>query len=260
MEFIDQLNNVVTLSKTPSRIVSLVPSQTELLVDLGLRENIVGITKFCIHPSDLRNEKTMVGGTKKVNFKKIKALKPDLIICNKEENTETMVRQLEIIAPVWVSDVNTIADCVGMIEKLGEVLNVLEKALTIVSKIKKELKEFEFFIEDKLPKKTLYLIWKDPFMAVGKPTFIDALLHLNKFENSITDEVSRYPEIDLVLFNKVDLILLSTEPYPFKESHVLNLQAEVGTNVSLVDGEYFSWYGTRLIKAFEYFKTLHTGL
>src|SRR5690554_2995659 len=98
MEFIDQLNRVVKLSKTPTRIVSLVPSQTELLVDLGLRDNIVGVTKFCVHPNKLRKEKTIVGGTKNVHFEKVTALNPDIVICNKEENTEEIVIELEKIA------------------------------------------------------------------------------------------------------------------------------------------------------------------
>lgn len=257
MEFIDQLNRTVTLTNIPSRIVSLVPSQTELLVDLGLRKNIVGITKFCVHPANLRKEKTIVGGTKTVNFSKIKLLKPDIIICNKEENTEEMVLQLESIAPVWVSDISTITESIEMIKRLGEVFDVTEKASEIILKIELEWDGFKLCLKNFPSKKVLYLIWKDPYMAAGKDTFINALLRLNNFENCIIEEISRYPEVEWDLLKSADLVLLSTEPYPFKDEHVVELQNKIEAKIKLVDGEYFSWYGSRLIKAFGYFKTLH---
>src|SRR5690606_35600960 len=177
--------------------VSLVPSQTELLLELGLRSNIVGVTKFCVHPLDLRGEKTIVGGTKQVNYSKIKSLKPDIIICNKEENTEEMVLQLESIAPVWVSDIATIPESIDVIEGLGEVFKITEKSSQIVSKIELEWEDFNEYVKDFPPKKVLYLIWKDPYMAVGKKIIIDVLLGLNNFENIFTDEKSRYPEVTL---------------------------------------------------------------
>ena len=202
MEFVDQLNRTVILKKTPSRIVSLVPSQTELLVDLGLRNNIVGITKFCVHPKDLRTEKIIVGGTKKVNYNKIKSLRPDIIICNKEENTKEMVRQLEAIAPVWVSDVETLPDCLRIIDQLGKIFGVSEKALKIASKIEYELKEFQQLLQHVSLKKVVYVIWKNPYMAAGKSTFIDSLLKINRFENIVGDLESRYPEISEEDFKK----------------------------------------------------------
>ncbi|MEH6764411.1 MAG: helical backbone metal receptor [Aequorivita antarctica] len=257
MEFIDQLNRTITLANIPSRIVSLVPSQTELLVDLGLRKNIVGITKFCVHPANLRKEKTIVGGTKTVNFTKIKLLKPDIIICNKEENTEEMVLQLESIAPVWVSDISTITESIEMIKRLGEVFDVTEKASEIILKIELEWDGFKLCLKNFPSKKVLYLIWKDPYMAAGKDTFINALLRLNNFENCIIEEISRYPEVEWDLLKSAELVLLSTEPYPFKDEHVVELKNKIDAKIKLVDGEYFSWYGSRLIKAFGYFKTLH---
>ena len=133
MEFVDQLNRTITLTKPPLRVVSLVPSQTELLIDLGLHKNIVGVTKFCVHPKSLRKEKTIVGGTKQVDFEKIKLLKPDIIICNKEENTEEMVLKLENIAPVWVSNIATISESIEMILELGEIFEIKGKAFEIAS-------------------------------------------------------------------------------------------------------------------------------
>ena len=257
MEFVDQLNRTLKFHIIPSRIVSLVPSQTELLVDLGLRNQIVGITKFCVHPINLREDKTIVGGTKNVNLQKVKSLNPDIIICNKEENTEEMVLQLEKIAPVWISDVNSISDSIKMIDEFGKIFNVSEKAMEIISNIESELNAFQDFVQNKPIRKTLYLIWKDPYMAAGRDTFINKLLELNRFVNVINSPASRYPEVTEEVFKDAELILVSTEPYPFKEEHVLKLQEKVKAEVKLVDGEYFSWYGSRLQRAFKYFKMLH---
>ena len=257
MEFVDQLNRAVVLKKIPSRIISLVPSQTELLVDLGLRESIVGVTKFCIHPTNLKSEKTIVGGTKNVNFDKIKTLNPDIIICNKEENTEEMVFELEKIAPVWISDIKTIDESLLMIKQLGEIFDVVQKALEIILKIEIKLSELRKIIQDFPKRNVLYIIWKDPYLAAGKDTFIDALLQANNFENSIDSSSSRYPEIGDDEFQKVDLIFLSTEPYPFKNKDILKLKDQFDAEVKLVNGECFSWYGSRLIASMDYFKTLH---
>jgi ABC-type Fe3+-hydroxamate transport system substrate-binding protein len=257
MECIDQLNRIVFLKKTPLTIISLVPSQTELLVDLGLRNKIVGITKFCVHPKDLRAEKMIVGGTKKVNYDKIKSLNPDIIICNKEENTEEMVLVLENIAPVWISDIKDISDSLWMISQLGKIFDVSEKAEEVISKINKELIFFHEEVQNLPVKKVCYLIWKDPYMAAGKNTFIDYLLRINRFKNVIIDEQSRYPEVQIKDFDEAEMILLSTEPFPFKESDVEIIKKEFNKDIKLVDGEYFSWYGSRLIKSFQYFKELH---
>ena len=257
MEFIDQLNRTVTLPKTPSRVVSLVPSQTELLVDLGLREKIVGITKFCVHPSDLKSEKTVVGGTKQVNFNKIKGLRPDIVICNKEENTEELVGELSRIAPVWISDIVTITDNNRMIEQLGQIFDVVSKASEIVSKIDSELALFRNYIKGYSEKRVLYIIWKKPYMAAGRGTFIDSLLKENKYSNIFSVNAGRYPEVKQEDFLKADIILLSTEPYPFKNVDVVEMTKKLNKEVKLVDGEFFSWYGSRLMKAFDYFKSLH---
>lgn len=261
MDFLDQLNRKVTLKKSPSRIVSLVPSQTELLVDLGLEDRIVGVTKFCVHPTHLKNQKKVVGGTKKVHYDRIKALSPDIIICNKEENTEEIVAELEAIAPVWISDIKTIVDCTEMIQSFGNFFSVEEYANKIIESLQKELDSFKKIINENLKLKTAYLIWKDPYMAAGKNTFINELLELNKFENIFAGKNQRYPEILINELNNAELILLSTEPFPFNQSHVDYLNKELGNKkIQLVDGEYFSWYGSRLIKSFDYFKKLQSTL
>ncbi len=256
MEFIDQLDRKISLPTLPKRIISLVPSQTELLVDLGLRDKLVGITKFCVHPSGLKNEKLVVGGTKAVDFEKVRSLRPDIIICNKEENTIEMVRELENIAPIWISDIVTIKDSLIAIEQLGEIFKAQGKASEIIKKISSEVSNHKEFMLGVEPKKVLYLIWKKPYMAAGRATFIDSILRLNNFENVCESQLGRYPEVGVSHFEKADLILLSTEPFPFKLSDVEAIQSKFLAKVKLVDGEFFSWYGSRLINAFSYFKTL----
>ena len=259
--FKDQLNRSIALMKVPKRIISLVPSQTELLVDLGLEESIVGITKFCVHPAHLRKSKTIVGGTKQVHFDKIKDLQPDIILCNKEENTKEMVKELEKIAPVHVSDIYTIEDTVELINQYGELFSIQNKANEITTKLIDLVDSFKSFVINLPIRKVAYFIWRKPWMVAGNNTIIHHLLLLNKFENVFAD-VSRYPEVELTSFvstKKPDLVFLSSEPYPFKEKHILELNKIVPqANILLVDGEYLSWYGTRLLEAFDYFKNLHS--
>ena len=256
MKIVDQLNQSLTFNQTPKRIISLVPSQTELLVDLGLETEIVGVTKFCVHPTYLRKDKTIVGGTKKVNFEKIIALLPDIIICNKEENTKEMVTELQKIAPVWISDIVSIEDSLDMISKLGCLFDKENKATSLIEDIVSERDLFLEFIKNKKSQKVAYLIWKNPYMIAGKNTFINELLKLNKLENISLDLNSRYPEVSELELKKAAIILLSTEPFPFKEKDVKQLKSALDKKVILIDGEYFSWYGSRLKDAFNYFKSL----
>lgn len=261
--FYDQLDRKIEIPAVPQRIISLVPSQTELLVDLGLEEQLVGITRFCVHPKNLRKHKRAVGGTKQVHVDKIKKMAPDVILCNKEENTPGMVAELENIAPVHVSDVQNIDDSLELIREYGEIFSVQNKASEIAGKIMDLRKDFLEFIKDKPKFKVAYFIWKRPWMVVGKNTFIDHLLELNNFENIFRSERSRYPETDLGRLNakNVDKIFLSTEPFPFKEEDKEWFKNAVRKDcIHIVDGEYFSWYGSRLIAAFEYFKKLHGDL
>ena len=257
MESKDQLGRLHHFNKIPGRIVSLVPSQTELLVDLGLREQVVGITKFCVHPTDLKQQKTIVGGTKNVKIDKISALKPDIVIANKEENTQQIVAALETIAPVWVSDINSVKDSLNFIGARGALFGREEQAADLIRAIETARKDFKGYIDDKPALKTAYLIWKSPYMVAGHNTFIGDLLRENGFENIVSDPNGRYPEVDLKTLQQADQIFLSSEPYPFKEKDRAELEAQLGVTVKLVNGEYFSWYGSRLGQAYEYFKRLH---
>lgn len=262
MEVRDQLNRKCYFHKIPSRIISLVPSQTELLIDLGLEDSIVGITKFCVHPKDLKKSKTVVGGTKQIHLDRIRELKPDIILCNKEENTKDILELCETICNVHVSDVFNIKDSLELINQYGTIFNKKEQALSIVSQIKIESEKFKTFIQNKPDLKVAYFIWKKPWMVAANNTFINYLLSINKFENVFEKKV-RYPEIELTELssNPVDLILLSSEPFPFKEAHIEDIKAySPDAQILLVDGEMFSWYGSRLIWAFTYFKNLRLSL
>ncbi|KAF2516832.1 ABC transporter substrate-binding protein [Flavobacterium salilacus subsp. salilacus] len=257
--YIDQMGNTVTLEAVPQRIVSLVPSQTELLFDLGLEDRIVGITKFCVHPYHLKSTKKIIGGTKKVHIEKIKLLQPDIIIANKEENTEEIVTALREVAPVWVSNIITVQDSLDMIAALGQLFAVRTQAQQWIDKINHAVADFNNFMQGREVQKAAYLIWKNPYMAAGGDTFINEMLKLNKFTN-IYEDRGRYPEIiiqKMRIQGDPDVVLLSSEPYPFKEEDAF----EIGrfthhAKTVFVDGEMFSWYGSRMVKAFPYFKQL----
>ncbi|HLO73303.1 MAG TPA: helical backbone metal receptor [Flavobacterium sp.] len=264
MQLTDQIGTQLFFETTPKRIVSLVPSQTELLYDLGLEDAIVGITKFCVHPVHFRSVKTIVGGTKNVRFDKIKSLLPDIIICNKEENTKEIVEELSQICPVWVTDIHTIADNLQMIHDFGQLFNRRIEAQKWIDKINFIYLEFQQFIKEKPIKKVAYFIWANPHMVAGNDTFINELLQLNHFENIYNVKEGRYPEIELKkirLEGDPDYVFLSSEPFPFKDEHAF----EIGrfthhAKTVFVDGEMFSWYGSRLLKAFDYFKLLHSKI
>ncbi|ANE49849.1 iron ABC transporter [Flavisolibacter tropicus] len=246
--YTDQLNRTVTLPATPKRIISLVPSQTELLYDLELKEQVVGITKFCIHPKEWFRTKTRIGGTKTLHLDKIRELHPDLIIANKEENVQEQIEALAKEFPVWISDVNNLPEALEMIEQIGLITNKKERAEDLSKRIESAFFNFKPQTSN-LKLNTCYLIWKDPYMTVGGDTFIHNILSLAGLEN-IYGSKQRYPEITIAELQTLncDLLLLSSEPYPFKQKHIEELQAQLPhTKILLVDGEAFSWYGSRLL-------------
>ena len=247
------------LKKTYQKIISLVPSQTELLFDLGLENEVAGLTKFCVHPYHAKQTKTIVGGTKNIKIDKIKALNPDIILCNKEENTKEIVEACSEICTVHVSDIFTMEDAVELIAYYGNIFNKRVEATRMIDKLNYRLNDFKSYIENKEVLKVAYFIWRSPWMVAGNNTFIDHLLTLNKFDNIYSNK-NRYPEVELKkirIEGDPDLVFLSSEPYPFKDEHAF----EVGrfahhAKTVFVDGEMFSWYGSRLLKSFDYFKKL----
>jgi ABC-type Fe3+-hydroxamate transport system substrate-binding protein len=256
----DQMGRKVIFSAPPLRIVSIVPSQTELLIDLGLIENLVGITKFCIHPKQILKKKKIVGGTKKLNFDSIASLKPDLIIGNKEENEKEQVEALSKLYPVWMSDIYTLEDAYDMISKIGRFTETSLKADSIIDHIKSAFNAMETALSSQSisPKSVAYFIWRKPYMVAGSQTIIGDLLKKCGLRNVFEPE-SRYPMISIedLKIKHPDLIFLSSEPYPFQEKHVNELRSFFpASKILLVDGEMFSWYGSRLQYAPNYFAKL----
>lgn len=249
--FTDQLNRDINLPSTPERIISLVPSQTELLFDLGLDKRVAGITKFCIHPAEKTATAAKVGGTKQLDMAKIKILNPDLIIANKEENERCQIEELMKYYPVWISDIACLDDALDMINRVGEITGKPQEAEMLNNDIRLGFAR----LKPSAPaKRVVYLIWRKPYMAAGQGTFISDMLQHCGFTNAIEQE--RYPEIDATTLRRIDpdLILLSSEPYPFGKKHIAEFETIVpSAEVKLADGEMFSWYGSRLRHAPEYF-------
>ncbi|WP_020534465.1 helical backbone metal receptor [Lewinella cohaerens] len=252
---LDQLERTVSLKVyPPQRIVSLVPSQTELLADLGLGDSVVGITKFCVHPSSWRKEKTIIGGTKQLHLDRIRSLKPDLIIANQEENDREQVEALAVDFPVWVSKVVDLSTALNMIAGVGEATNTRTSAEDLMLKIKTSFASLRSFPTHSCA----YLIWRKPYMVSGGDTFIQAMMEVAGFEN-VFGHQNRYPEVTMEELAAADpeWILLSSEPFPFKEKHLTELSVVCpNAKIRLVDGEMFSWYGSRLLRSADYFRIL----
>jgi ABC-type Fe3+-hydroxamate transport system substrate-binding protein len=253
---VDQCGRCVKIPIFPRRIISLVPSQTELLFDLGLEDEVVGITKFCIHPDKWFRTKIRIGGTKNPDLKKISALNPDLIIANKEENRKEDIDLLAEKFPVWVSDICTYDDALLMIEQVSSICGREAKGKLICNAIEKQFHEL---VPSVYPFRSIYLIWRNPWMGANTNTFIHDMLQRCGLVNLLEKERARYLIItteELISLNP-ELVLLSSEPYPFKQKHLHELQCLMpGAKIELVDGELFSWYGSRLTKSVTYFNAL----
>lgn len=247
----------VAVNFPPKRIISLVPSQTELLYDLGLHEEVIGITKFCVHPHEWFRNKHRVGGTKDLSIETIKALQPDLIIANKEENTQEQIEALAKEFPVWISDIDTFDEALTMITAIGALVNKKSEAIILSEKIERA---FDGFNTPSSPSslRVAYFIWYQPWMGAASQTFVHNIIEKLGWVNVLAD-ACRYPEIDIQKLKAVkpDWLLLSSEPFPFKEKHAAELQQLLPhAKIAFVDGEFFSWYGSRLLKAASYFQQL----
>jgi ABC-type Fe3+-hydroxamate transport system substrate-binding protein len=251
--FVDQMGRSVEVPISIKRIVSLVPSQTELLHYFGLENEVVGITKFCIHPDSWFKSKTRIGGTKQLKIDEIIALKPDLIIGNKEENTKDDIEKLEQNGlSVWMSDINSFDEALEMIEQVGLMCGKEQEALKLSTKIIHGFNEISSIGEGR---GLLYLIWDEPSFVVGKNTFIDSIIEKIGFINAC--DLSRYPNLSELPNPNPDLIFLSSEPFPFNEQHIEKYQKLFpNSKIIFVDGEMFSWYGSRMLEAVRYFGKL----
>lgn len=231
------------------RIVSLVPSLTELIVDLGLEQQLIGRTRFCIHPVEVLTEVPVIGGTKNPDIQKIKSLKPDLVITNKEENRKEDVEALAEFSEVIVTEIDTVEDALLWIDKLEKKLQCEASATKLIQDIQKQLPN----IPDKESIPTAYFIWKDPWMTIGNDTYIHDVMNKFGLLNVFGDE-TRYPQTTLseLKTRHPELILLSSEPYPFKEKHINEIRTVLpDTKIQLIDGEWFSWYGSRMLPSFK---------
>lgn len=256
----DQLGHEVKINFPPQRIVSLVPSQTEFLFDIGLEKEIVGITRFCIHPSEEVKGKEKIGGTKRFDFENIKSLQPDLIIGNKEENYQEGIEELRRSYPVWMSDIYTLENAYSMMREVSRITGKEKEGEALVEEIGKGFSTLS--TQNSELKTVAYFIWRKPYMVAASGTFIDHLLGVFGMKNVYAD-LSRYPEIqpEILAERKPDFILLSSEPYSFAEKHFEEFQSFCpASKVVLVNGEMFSWYGSRLKHTSTYFRELKQEL
>lgn len=248
------------LDKKPKRIISLVPSQTELLFNFGLEEEVVGVTKFCVHPKGWLSQKKIIGGTKNPNIQLIQSLNPDLVIANKEENRKEDIEIISQFCPVWVSDVHNLNTACDMILSLGEIVGKSDIANQLINDIRNSFGTLNLFSSHI---RCAYLIWWNPIMLAGPNTFINYMLTTIGMTNVCDSNESRYPELSLGQIKEFDpeVILLSSEPFPFSEKHIRELRKEFSnTKIILVDGELFSWYGPRLLLFKEYAQKLKIQL
>lgn len=246
----------------------MVPSQTELLADLGLDDEVIGITRFCVHPQNWFRTKTRVGGTKQLHTGLINSLHPDLIIANREENAKEQIDELAKSYPVWIGDVKTPDDAYVMMHAVGEITGKQDAALALIEKISAAFRGWRtesagIKLENSYSKLTCaYLIWNDPLMTIGGDTFIHHMLGQAGFEN-VFGHLQRYPQIsrDALREKNPDFLFLSSEPFPFRRQHADEMKKWLPhAGVLLVDGEMFSWYGSRMLKAPEYFRHLHQSI
>lgn len=232
------------------RIISLVPSLTELLIELGLKDQVIGRTRFCIHPEEKVDEIKIIGGTKNPRLEDIISMEPDFILANKEENRKEDIEILQKYTEARVTEIDTIEDALLEISSLGNKLGVQENASKLVHSINELLDQRP----ECEPLSVAYFIWKDPWMSVGHDTYIHDVLQNWQLTNLYGNK-TRYPKttLDELAAKNPDVILLSSEPFPFKQKHMAQIREVCpSSKIELVNGEWFSWYGSRMKPAFEW--------
>ena len=235
--------------KQPKKVISLVPSLTELLIDLGLRENLVGRTRFCIHPEEAVRDIPIIGGTKNPNLDKIRESNPEIIIANKEENRKEDIDELSSGFRIYLTDISSVEEALITIIEIGEIFDVKNKAKKLVDSILAQLE----LSPDEPVKSVAYFIWRNPWMVAGGDTYINSVLSHYKLRNIYSDKL-RYPKVNHSESAKrnPDYIFLSSEPYPFKEKHIEEVEKKCNkSKVILTNGEWFSWYGSRMLPSFK---------
>jgi ABC-type Fe3+-hydroxamate transport system substrate-binding protein len=236
-----------------SRIVSLVPSITELVCELGLAGELVGRTGYCIHPWDALKEIPKVGGTKSVNLEKIRALAPTHVIVNVDENTRETADALAGFVPnVIVTHPLGPLDNLALYRQIGAAFGKEQEAQTLCARFESV---YESVVKKTFERKSvLYLIWKDPWMTVSRDTYVSRTLGLFGLQTLPETSGSRYPKVSLdeSWIQDAGLVLLSSEPYRFREKHLAEFRHTLGKPAHLIDGEMTSWYGSRAIRGLRY--------
>ncbi|MCU0451002.1 MAG: helical backbone metal receptor [Bernardetiaceae bacterium] len=253
--FTDPLGHAFELTAPARRIVSLVPSQTELLFYLGAGPQVVGRTKFCIHPAPAVRAVPVVGGTKNAPVARILAQQPDLVLANQEENLRETVEALRPHVPVWTSQIDALPQALHMIGAVGQ----LTGRGAAAQQLGAELTAAFAALPPGPARRVLYLIWREPYLAAGPGTFIGDMLARAGWQNVLPAAAGRYPVVAPEQWAALapEWVLLSSEPFPFKAKHLAEVAAFCPpAQVRLVDGELFSWYGSRLLHTPGYLRAL----
>jgi ABC-type Fe3+-hydroxamate transport system substrate-binding protein len=237
----------------PKRVVSLVPSITETLFEMGAGDRVLGVTRFCVHPEYARERSRVVGGTKNPRIETILSLCPDLVLANQEENRREDVEKLREKVPVRVFFPQDVPQAVADIRSLGSLLGLPEQASAIAAEVEHQLETLRS-LEPPRSIRYLYLIWRRPYMVAGPSTFIESLLAEAGLVNQAPADRGRYPEMDAeeVRRSDADVLLLASEPFPFEQKHL----GELGQRAVLADGELLSWHGARLREGLPYLRAL----
>lgn len=256
---VDARGRTLSLALRPQRIVSLVPSITETLFDLGAGDRIVGVTRWCVHPADARTRARVVGGTHDVDLDVLARLEPDLVIANQEENPKPLVERLATVAPTYVTFPRTVRDGIVLLRRLGELTDQRDAGARAAARVEAAHRRARRADPQRAPR-VLYLIWRRPWMSVNRDTFVHDMLTTCGAVNVLAHAEARYPTLsdaDAAAL-RPDAILLSSEPYAFRERHREewlrrgDLPAARLGQVHLVDGELCCWYGTRLLRGLPY--------
>ncbi len=253
MPLVDAVGTEHAVAGSDARIVSLVPSVTELLCDLGLASQLVGRTGFCIHPREVVRSIPKVGGTKDVKVDRIRELAPTHVVVNVDENTKETVGELARFVPsIVVTHPLAPEDNLGLYRLLGGIFDRPTETERLCDDFAAAFADL--MVVTPPPERVLYLIWREPWMTVSRDTYISRTLALVGWETVPEEATTRYPELDpAAVAGSVDRVLLSSEPYRFREKHLAEVEALVpGARVSLIDGEMTSWYGSRAIAGLRY--------
>ncbi|MFN4063991.1 MAG: helical backbone metal receptor [Parazoarcus communis] len=259
----DALGQIHQPAGPAPRIVSLVPSLTELICDLGLTEALVGRTGFCIHPRELLKPIPKVGGTKDVKLDVVRALEPTHLIVNIDENRRETVDALAAFVPnVIVTHPCVPADNLGVYRLFGAIFSRVEHAQALCLALEEALAEAERARQALPAEKVLYLIWREPWMTVSRATYIAAMLGAVGWNSLPESHEPRYPVVDWAdaAWRQADRVLLSTEPYSFAERHLAEVEDLCQRPAMLIDGEMVSWYGSRAVSGLRYLVQLRHAL